>query len=105
VEGLRQYTPNTIVSVPDLERELEQIRSRGYSIDNYERFEGRRGVSVPILAADQQPILAMLSIGKLDRAPDQELALVQQMLSLSREMADQLTVVGDMPLPSNDFAR
>jgi hypothetical protein len=35
----------------------------------------------------------MLSIGKLDPAPDQELTLVRQMLSLAREMTDQLTPI------------
>jgi hypothetical protein len=27
------------------------------------------------------------------------------MLSLARDLADQLTVIGDMPLPCNDFAK
>jgi IclR family acetate operon transcriptional repressor len=105
VEGLRTYTTNTITSPVDLERELRRIRERGYANDNYERFEGARGLAVPVLGPDQQPILAMLSIGKLDAAPDQELALARYMLSLAREMTDQLTLVGDIPLPSNDFAR
>ena len=47
--GLRRYTPNTIVDPTELEQEFEKIRSRGYSVDNYERFEagrGRRGSSL-----------------------------------------------------------
>jgi IclR family acetate operon transcriptional repressor len=105
VEGLRQYTANTITNPTDLERELERIRGRGYANDNFERHEGTRGLAVPVLGSDEQPILAMLSIGKLDPAPDQELALARHMLSLAREMTDQLALVGDIPFPSNDFAR
>jgi len=105
VDGLRQYTTNTITSPTDLERELQRVRERGYATDNFERFESARGLAVPVLGSDQQPILALLSIGKLDPAPDQELALARHMLSLAREMTDQLTLVGDIPLPSNDFAR
>lgn len=105
VEGLRQYTANTVTSPVDLERELQRIRERGYASDNHERFEGARGIAVPVLGSNQQPILAMLSIGRLDPAPDKELSVVRQMLSLAREMSDQLTLIGDMPVPGNDFAR
>lgn len=105
VEGLRQYTTNTLTNPHDLERELQRIRERGYATDNHERFESARGLAVPVLGSEGKPILAMLSIGKLDAAPDQELALARHMLSLAREMTDQLTLVGDIPLPSNDFAR
>lgn len=105
VDGLRRYTSNTITNPTDLERELQRIRERGYATDHYERFESARGLAVPVLGSDQQPILAMLTIGRFEATPDQEVMLARHMLSLAQEMTDQLTLVGDIPLPSNDFAR
>lgn len=100
VEELRRYTANTLATPAALEPELEQIRAQGYALDNYERFEASRGVAVPILDADHQPLLAMLTIGKLDPGPDNTEALVQHMMSLAHELADELTALGDMPIPS-----
>jgi DNA-binding IclR family transcriptional regulator len=94
VEGMRRYTANTITDAQEMERELTVIRSQGYAIDNYERFETGRGIAVPVLDADGRPVVAMLCLGKLD--PDRDLDTVQQMLSLAREISDRLSVTGDM---------
>lgn len=96
VEGLRRFTANTITDVQDMERELDVIRSRGYAIDNYERFDSGRGIAVPVLDSDGRPVVAMLCLGKLDPDPERDLATVQQMLSLAREMSDRLSAAGDM---------
>lgn len=95
--GLRRYTPNTIVDPTELEQEFEKIRSRGYSVDNYERFEAGRGVAVPVLDSNGRPLAALLCVGTLDPAPDQELQLVRQMLSQAREMSERLIVAGEIP--------
>jgi IclR family acetate operon transcriptional repressor len=105
VEPLRRYTGNTLTDPADLERDLQRTAARGFAVDNFERYEATRGVAVPVLGPDGQPILAMLSIGRLDPTPDQELALAREMLALAHELADELIVHGDMPLPANDFAR
>lgn len=104
-DGLRSYTDRTIVDVTALEKELVDTMRRGYAVDRSERFEGVFGLAVPVLGFDDKPILAMLTIGRKDESAEYEEWLAQQMLSLAREMADQLIVVGDMPKPSNDFAR
>jgi IclR family acetate operon transcriptional repressor len=105
VEGLRRYTAKTITDVSRLEQELAEIRDKGYAIDRGERFEGTSGVAAPILDAEERPILAMLCIGRMDVDEEYLHALAQQTLSLSRELRDQLTLMGDMPKPSNEFAR
>lgn len=95
VEGLRQYTANTITDPVQLERELAVIRARGYAVDNFERFDTGRGLAVPVLDSDGRPIAAMLCLGRIGPERDQE--IVQQMLSLAREMADRLIAAGDLP--------
>lgn len=97
VEGLHRYTPNTIVDPEALERELATIRKQGYAVDDYERFASGRGVAVPVPGSDGLPILAMLCVGELDPDPAPQKELVNLMLSLASEMAEHLSVIGDMP--------
>jgi len=46
--GLPAATENTITDRDELREELEQIRDRGYAIDNEERIEGIRYVATSI---------------------------------------------------------
>lgn len=95
VEGLRQYTSHTITDPVQMERELAAIRAQGYAVDNFERFDTGRGLAVPVLDSDDRPIAAMLCLGRI--APDRDQEIVQQMLSLAREMSDRLSAAGDLP--------
>jgi IclR family acetate operon transcriptional repressor len=97
VQGLPAYTPNTITDVQELERELERTQERGYAIDDAERFEHSRGVAVPIQGPDRLPMLAMLCVGAVDPVPDWHEPLARYLMPLAREMAERLTVIGDMP--------
>jgi IclR family acetate operon transcriptional repressor len=46
--GLLRHTAQTITSLPQLRKELERIRERGYSVDNEEAVDGLRCVATPI---------------------------------------------------------
>ena len=105
VDGLRAYTPNTITDPAALEEELARIRERGYSVDAYERFEQGRGVAVPILDLDGEPLLAMLCLGTLQNDPGHDAWLAQEMHSFAREMSDHIALMGDMPRASTEFAK
>lgn len=48
-KGLPSFTEHTIISTDYLTKEIKQIRSRGYSIDNQEHELGIRCVAAPIL--------------------------------------------------------
>jgi DNA-binding IclR family transcriptional regulator len=48
--GLEQYTENTITDEATLFKELEQIRERGYAVNNEEEVLGFKAVAAPIQA-------------------------------------------------------
>lgn len=50
--GLRRLTAATITDPDDLRMELQQIRDRGWAMDNVENEEGIRCVAAPIFDAD-----------------------------------------------------
>ena len=105
VDGLSRYTPNTIVEPDRLEAELACIRDRGYAVDHYERFEQTRGIAVPVLGMDDQPMLAMLCLGIMPDDKKQDEWLADQMKSLAREMSDYIARMGDMPRVNTEFAK
>jgi DNA-binding IclR family transcriptional regulator len=94
-EELRRYTSHTITDPAELQHALAAIREQGFAVDNYERFDTGRGLAVPILDQDDRPIAAMMCLGRID--PNRDSEIVQQMLSLAREMYDRLRATGDLP--------
>ncbi|UWQ91093.1 IclR family transcriptional regulator [Rhodobacteraceae bacterium M382] len=47
--GLSNFTPHTLTTEHALRRDLSDIRSRGYAVDDEERTEGMRCIAAPIL--------------------------------------------------------
>ncbi|MCI4644755.1 MAG: IclR family transcriptional regulator [Hyphomonadaceae bacterium] len=54
-----RLAPNTITRREEFMRELQLIRSRGYSINNEELSAGMVSIGMPIFNADEQPIAAI----------------------------------------------
>jgi IclR family acetate operon transcriptional repressor len=79
---MRAFTTSTITDVTTMLRELETIRKQGFAVDNFERFEAGRGLAVPVMGEGDLPVAAMLALGRLDPARDEE--TIQQMQSLAR---------------------
>lgn len=48
--GLQQFTRKTIASREELFERLDQVRERGYAIDDEEKIEGLRCVAAPVLS-------------------------------------------------------
>ncbi|WP_170284912.1 IclR family transcriptional regulator [Kribbella amoyensis] len=67
---MRQLTPHTITDRRELDRRLEQVRQRGFALNDQEVATGVRGIAAPVMAADGRPIAAVnLSIARpLDTA-------------------------------------
>lgn len=59
--GLPASTPNTIVEVKALQRELELVRTRGYAMDDEESEVGLRSIAAPI-RNDSGNVIAAISI-------------------------------------------
>ncbi len=66
-----QFTPNTLTSPEELQRDLEEVRQRGYSIDNQEHHQGLVCVGVPLLDKRGEPLAAVsISIPVFRHAQD-----------------------------------
>ena len=59
--GLPAGTPNTIVDVKALQRDLELVRTRGYALDDEESELGLRSIAAPI-RNDSGNVIAAISI-------------------------------------------
>ncbi len=61
-----KYTENTISSDEDFKKELEDIREKGYAIDNEEFVEGLICVGMPILNSNDEAVASLsISIPKI----------------------------------------
>ena len=65
--GLPRFSPTTITTLPELARELEAIRLRGYALDNGETGEPVRCVAAPVRDYTGQVIAAISISGPQER--------------------------------------
>ena len=72
-QGLRKYTAQTKVSLPDLYEDLRLTRERGFSISEQEYEDGINAVAAPILDANQHPVAVIAIAGPSFRLPRQRL--------------------------------
>ncbi|MFC7157150.1 IclR family transcriptional regulator [Halomarina halobia] len=68
--GLSSKTANTITDPDELFEELERIRNVGYAIDDEERFEGMRGIGVPVVSKPDETVGAIGLYGPAHRLTD-----------------------------------
>lgn len=71
---LQEATANTITDPDALRSELRTIRSCGYAIEDEERREGIRSVSVPILAPDESVLGAIGVTGPTNRFDEAQIS-------------------------------
>ena len=64
-QGLKPFTSKTIVSLPELFKELSHIRERGYAVDDGEIMEGLRCIAAPIFDGKGQVKYALSVSGML----------------------------------------
>jgi IclR family KDG regulon transcriptional repressor len=64
---LRRLTKNTITDPEVLQRHMEEIKQKGFAVDNEEMDEGTMAVAAPIFNYDKKPIAALVVAGPPQR--------------------------------------
>lgn len=70
----QQYTPHTITDQARLVHQLQEIRSRGYAIEDGEYKVGLRSVSAPVFDSTGNLRYAMTTIGFFRRVASEDFA-------------------------------
>lgn len=86
--GLKQSTPNTIVSLDALMEEVNRIRQCGYSVDNEEESMGVRCVSVAVYGNTRRAVGTVSISGSVRSITDE---LVQEALPTMEKVAQVLS--------------
>ena len=86
-EGLAPFTPNTITDSARFRKEMEEIRQRGYAVDNMEHEYGIKCVGVPIRNSGQNLIGSMSITGPSLRFTDRN---IKEHAALMLSMAEQI---------------
>ena len=86
---LRRFTDHTIIDKACLVAELEQVRERGWAINDNERYDGVRAFAVPILHADEPARAAVGLQGPSDRLPDSR---AEELVDALRSSSERLSL-------------
>ena len=74
---LTPFTENTITDAPALRIELEEIRARGYSIDDEEVESGAKCIGAPIFDYLREPVAALSVSGPVSRINRQQNEIIK----------------------------
>lgn len=89
--GLHRYTEHTIDRPKTLRVELNEIRARGYSVDDEEHAVGLRCVAAPIFDEHGRPLAALSISGPRSRIPSDRLPhLGSLVLEVSQQIMEQV---------------
>ena len=84
-----RFTDHTIIDAGRLVAELEQVRERGWAINDNERYDGVRAFAVPILHAGEPARASVGLQGPSDRLPDSR---IDELVSALHASADRLSL-------------
>ncbi len=86
---LRSFTPATITRIEELERELSEVRTRGYALDRGERTDGWSYVAVPVRGRNGRVVAAIVAGGQDTMAPPEKLEWLAHEMRIA---AEQLSI-------------
>jgi DNA-binding IclR family transcriptional regulator len=100
--GMRAVTSHTITSLLELKKELEAIRTRGYSVDNEEIEEGVRCVGCVVRNFSGEPLAAISISGPAFRlSPEKVPVLANAVMALARDLSKGLGFKEEHAAPSS----
>ena len=85
---LLAYTDHTITTPEALQKELEDIRNRGYAIENGEYKVGLRSVAAPVFDEDGQVRYAIGIIGMFRQIESEQFS---RAVAVVRETAEKIS--------------
>lgn len=88
--NFEQYTKKTVRSREELEKQLEQFREQGYSVDNEEIEEGLWCIAVPIYDGSRRMVAAISVSGPIDRMLSKKDKLISELLKTSDLLSKQM---------------
>lgn len=92
--GLTRYTENTLTSIEEIKKDIEQTRSRGFSISEQEFENYIHAIAAPILNANQVPVAVIAVVGPSFRLPlERMLELGQMLLKTTEKIAHEAGLV------------
>ncbi len=90
-KGMRKYTENTITDLSEFKAHLEEVRQRGYALDEREHEEGIRCIAVPIHDLKGRIIAAISVSGPVMRFTNERVEdLKAELLKTSHNISYQL---------------
>jgi DNA-binding IclR family transcriptional regulator len=90
-QPLQQYTSKTIINWTDFRQELEDIREKGYAIEDQEMEKGLTCVGAPILNKKQEIIAAISLSGPTSRMNESILSeMIEEIKKAAREISVQI---------------
>jgi len=89
--GLQRLTPRTVTTLPQLKKELERIRERGYAVDNEEAVDGLRCVAAPLFDHTGRAVAAFSVAGPATRLTQERILEIALLVcETSREISCRL---------------
>mgnify|MGYP001126531853 CR=1 FL=1 len=80
-------TPNSVVDLMEIKKEIQTIREKGYALDREEYGEGAMCVGAPIKNFENHVIAAIAVAGPVGRMINNERKLAEYVLSCSKQIS------------------
>jgi IclR family KDG regulon transcriptional repressor len=79
-EGMIRYTENTLITIAEIRKDIEQTRERGFAISQQELENFIHAIAAPILNAHRVPVAVIAIAGPSFRLPGERMLELGQLL-------------------------
>ncbi len=94
--GLLRHNENTVVSLPELRRELARVRKLGYAVDDEEEELGMRCIGVPVFDKEGRVLAAISVSGTTEQIHEGNYEQIRErLLETARLISERLTLAAE----------